>query len=263
MKKLISPLLLGVVMSSSAYALDYNSYFEYEHWYGTNSHYNGDKFGIFVNFDDEAYVGLNINTYNQEKNKVLFENVVSDFYELYGGYNFELADNLTLTPSFELRMYSGGGYKKNAVENKPTYQVGDVSDSQRGGARYTPGLKLSYQLLENLNVHAQYRYEYRTVSRNKREDTKQGYADNQARSNYEVGLSYVPFEDWTIDYRFAYLHGNYVLQNEKHDDYQQELKVNYAVTDELGIYLGAEDVARSLHDDKREAKLKVGLSYLF
>ena len=70
-------------------------------------------------------------------------------------------------------------------------------------------------------------------------------------------------DDWNIGYRFSYLKGNYVLHNDKRHDYQQELDINWQATKAWQVNFAAEDVAKSVHSDAREAKLALGLSYLF
>lgn len=241
----------------------YKTYFKYAHSYGSSSHYHGDNFGLYVDFDKNAYVGMNIDIYNQLKNKIFFDDVVSNYYQIYGGYHFYLTDQLVLTPNMELRFYSGGGYKAKSQDNLPRYQVGDVSDSQRPGARYTPGLKLTWLTHDNLAFYTQYRYEFRKISRNKREDPIQGYVGNTSRNRFDLGANWNLFDDWSVGYQFSYFKGNYVLQNDKKHDYQQEMNINWQLAHDWQINFVAEDVAKSLNNDSREAKLKLGFTYLF
>lgn len=243
--------------------LAYRTYFKYAHSYGTTSHYHGDNFGLYLDFDSNAYLGLSIDTYNQQKNKLFFDDIVSNYYQMYGGYNFNLTDQLILTPNMEVRFYSGGGYKAKNKENLPHYQVGDVSDSQRQGARYTPGLKLTWLNSDELSFYTQYRFEYRKVSRNKREDSVQGYVGNTSRNRFDIGIDFTPITDWNIGYRLSYLKGNYILQNDKKHDYQQQINIDWQATNNWQINFSAEDVAKSTHTDSREAKLTLGLTYGF
>uniref|UniRef100_UPI00370D43CD oligogalacturonate-specific porin KdgM family protein n=1 Tax=Orbus sturtevantii TaxID=3074109 RepID=UPI00370D43CD len=182
---------------------------------------------------------------------------------MYGGYNFYLMDQLVLTPSLQARFYSGGGYKAKSKNNLPTYQVGDVSDSQRPGARYTPGLKLTWQNSNSLAFYGQYRFEYRKVSRNKRQDSVQGYVGNRIRNRFDIGVDFAPISDWNVGYRVSYLKGNYILQNNKRHDYQQEITANWQVVNDWQINFAAQDVAKNIHSNAREAKLKLGLTYAF
>ncbi|MFQ1054406.1 oligogalacturonate-specific porin KdgM family protein [Gilliamella apicola] len=241
----------------------YKTYFKYAHHYGLSSHYHGDSFGLYADFDKKGYIGLSLNTYNQIKNRILFDDLVSSHYQIYGGYNFYLADQWVLTPNIEVRFYSGGGYKAKSVENLPHYQLGDVSDSQRPGVRYSPALKLTWLQSDDVSFYSQYRFEYRKVSRSKREDSVQGYVDNRSRNRFDVGTDINLSPDWNIGYRFSYLKGNYVLQNDKRHDYQQELDINWQVTKAWQVNFAAEDVAKRVHSDSRETKLALGLSYLF
>lgn len=262
MKMHIKKIMLVGLLVNCFPALAYESYFNYEHKYGTASRYHGDNFGISVDFDKQAYVGLNIDLFNKKKNQYSLNNIVSNYYEFYMGYNFKLAEQLTLTPNLELRFYSGGGYKAKSI-NMPTHEVGDVSDSLRSGARYTPGLKLTWDALENFNIYTQYRYEYRKVSRKKREDSVQGYINNRSRNRFDVGLNYQINNDWSADYNFRYFKANYILQNDKKNDYQHGMTINWQATEEWLFKVGAEDVAKNIHTDTREAKLKFGINYHF
>ncbi|WP_218777189.1 oligogalacturonate-specific porin KdgM family protein, partial [Gilliamella apicola] len=63
----------------------YKTYFKYAHHYGLSSHYHGDSFGLYADFDKKGYIGLSLNTYNQIKNRILFDDLVSSHYQIYGG----------------------------------------------------------------------------------------------------------------------------------------------------------------------------------
>lgn len=241
----------------------YQTYFKYMHHYGLSSHYHGDNFGLLIDFDKDAYLGIEMSTYNQLKNRLFFDDVVSSYYQMYGGYHFYLTDQLVLTPNMEVRFYSGGGYKGKSSDNLPKYQVGDVSESQRPGARYAPGLKLAFLYSDNLSFYSQYRFEYRKVSRNKRDDSVQGYVGNRSRHRFDIGTDFTPLTDWNMGYRLSYLKGNYILQNDERHDYEQELDVNWQATKDWQINLAAQDVAKRLHSDSREAKLGLGVTYSF
>ncbi|OCG37418.1 oligogalacturonate-specific porin KdgM family protein [Gilliamella sp. Gris1-4] len=241
----------------------YKTYFKYVHNYGLRSRYHSDNFGLHLDFDKQGYLGIGITTYNQLKDRVFFDDLASNYYQMYGGYNFYLADNWILTPNMEVRFYSGGGYKAKSKENIPHYQLGDVSDSQRPGMRYAPALKLTWLSDNDLSFYGQYRFEYRKVSRNKREDSVQGYVDNRSRNRFDIGTHYVLSPDWNIGYRFSYLKGNYVLQNDRKHDYQQEVDINWQATKDWQINFAAEDFAKKVHSSARETKLALGLSYLF
>ncbi|WP_392563540.1 oligogalacturonate-specific porin KdgM family protein [Orbus wheelerorum] len=254
--------LFGVADKSSLKTA-YQTYFKYAHSYGTRSHYHGDNFGLYVDFDKYAYVGISVDTYNQQKNKLFIDDIVSNYYQMYGGYHFYLTDQLILTPHLQARFYSGGGYRAKSKTNLPHYQVGDVSDSQRLGTRYTPGLKFTWLSHNDLAIYAQYRYQYRKVSRNKREDTIQGYVGNTSRNRFDIGIDFTPFANWNVGYQFSYLKGNYVLQNNKKYDYQQAIDIDWQALDNWQINFSAQDVAKSLRSDTREAKLKLGLTYSF
>lgn len=249
--------------NSSDASFNYKTYFKYAHHYGLSSHYHGDNFGLYLDFNDQAYLGLSVHTYNQLKNRMLFDDLVSNYYQLYGGYSFHLTDQWVLTPNLEIRFYSGGGYKAKSNDNLPHYQVGDVSDSQRPGVRYTPGLKLAWLYSDNLSFYSQYRFEYRKVSRSKREDSVQGYVANRSRNRFDVGVNFSPLSDWNMGYRLSYLRGNYILQDGKRHDYQQEINVDWQATKNWQVNFSAEDVAKSVHSDSREAKLALGLTHLF
>lgn len=249
--------------NSAAPNFAYKTFFKYMHNYGLNSHYHSDNFGLHLDFANKGYLGIGISTYNQMKNKMFFENLVSSHYQMYGGYHFYLADNWVLTPNMEVRFYSGGGYKAKNKENIPHYQLGDVSDSQRPGMRYAPALKLTWLATDDLSLYGQYRFEYRKVSRSKREDSVQGYVANRSRNRFDIGANYALSTDWNIGYRFAYFRANYVLQNDKKHDYQQEIDINWQATKDWQINFAAEDVAKKVHSDARETKLGLGLSYLF
>ena len=112
-------------------------------------------------------------------------------------------------------------------------------------------------------MYGQYRFEYRKVSRSKREDSVQGYVNNRSRNRFDIGANYALSTDWNIGYRFAYFRANYVLQNDKKHDYQQEIDINWQATKDWQINFAAEDVAKKVHSDARETKLGLGLSYLF
>lgn len=262
MKKIFKPLLLIGLSTLCTATFASETYIHYQHTYGSSSHYHGDNLGLLHDFDGEAYIGANISVYNRNKNKIL-DDIVSNYYEIYGGYNFELTDTLTLTPNAEFRFYSGGGYTAKATENRPAFQVGDVSDPQRQGARYTPGLKLTWAAMDDLVLYTQYRYEYRKVVRSKRVDTVQGTVNNLSRHRFDLGAVYEVIEDLNLGYRISYYDANYIMQDNKKHDYQQEVTVDWQADYEWQINFAAEDVAKSVTSNSREAKLKLGFTYTF
>ncbi|WP_018917876.1 oligogalacturonate-specific porin KdgM family protein [Vreelandella zhanjiangensis] len=240
----LGAMLVGNTVSAS------DTYFHYEHSYATENRYHGDEFGIFHQTDIGAWVGVAIRLYNQESDAVL-EDVVSNSYSLKTGYDYALSPELTLTPNLETRFYSGGSTDQGFGE--------DPGDSQKAGARYTPGLKLSWQAAEPLNLYTQYRFDYRKVTRSIADEGEQ----NHRRHRIEVGADYAVLDNLTLSYTAYYYDGNYWLADSKEHDYRQDFDIALDVTPQWQLNLGAEDVARSAIESGREARIKAGFTYLF
>lgn len=138
MKKLYLGNMLASLLLLSGSVVASETYFHYQHSYGTQNKYHGDEFGILHQTDEKAWVDITIHLYNKGKN-VALDDVVSNSYSMTVGYDYALNNTLTLTPNMEARFYSGG--------KSGEATTGDVGDTQKAGARYTPGLKLSWQVI--------------------------------------------------------------------------------------------------------------------
>lgn len=241
-------ILGGVLFSASVLASD--TYFTFEHSYASENRYHGDEFGILHETDMGAWVGVDIRLYNQEQDVVL-EDIVSSSYSLKTGYDYDLSPELVLTPNFEARFYSGGSADQGFGE--------DPGDTQKAGARYTPGLMLTWQLSDAFNVHTQYRFDYRKVTRAIAREGEQ----NRRRHRFQVGAAYAMLDNLTVAYTAYYYDANYWLTDRKEHDYRQDLDFAIDITPQWQLNLGAEDVARSAIDSGREARLKAGFTYLF
>ncbi|MEA9391309.1 oligogalacturonate-specific porin KdgM family protein [Acerihabitans sp. TG2] len=250
MKKtfIMAGMALLLLTNSAANASD--TKFNYEHNYATQNRYHGDKIGMAHFMDNGIYLGVELAFYNT-KQDIALDDVVSNAYSFYTGYDHMLADNVTLTPNIETKFYSGGtsgeGYS------------GNIGDSGTQGARYTPGLKLTYHINDALALYAQYRYDLRKITRSKRTE-----ADGDThRSRYELGAILSGIGHVTVGYKVYYYDGDYIMQNNKNHDYQQDIDISYRFTENWQGNLGAEDVASSRVTDTREVKIKTGFTYTF
>ncbi|MGQ7745997.1 oligogalacturonate-specific porin KdgM family protein [Pectobacterium brasiliense] len=250
MKKryLVAGILFAQIYAISASASD--TKLSYEHSWGTMNRYHGDEIGMRHFMDNGLYVGVELNFYNKNKDLTI-DDVVSNSYAFYTGYAYNLTPELTLTPNLEARFYSGGTSGEGTV--------GDIGSSQSSGARYTPGLKLTWSVTDKTDLHAQYRYDLRKITRSKRTSTD----DDTHRHRYEAGVAYKGFDNFTLAYTAYYYHADYVLQNNKKHDYQQDFDVSYTINDNWSAHVGVEDVASGRDVKSREGKGKVGFTYTF
>lgn len=177
--------------------------------------------------------------------------MVSNSYAMTVDYDYALSDTLILTPNIEARFYSGGT-SGEGTENDP-------GDTQKAGARYTPGVKLSWQTSDLFGVYTQYRYDYRKITRSLASDDEQ----NKHRHRLEGGISYTPVDTLTLSYKACYYHADYILANNKKHDYQQDVNIDWTFLPDWQINLGLEDVAKNKTRGGREALLKAGFTYRF
>lgn len=222
----------------------------YEHSYGTKNHYHGDEVGMAHYLDNGLYVGVQIRFYNKNSH-VAVDDMVSNSYSFLTGYDYAVNDRFILTPNLEARFYAGGTSGEGTT--------GEQGESQKQGSRYTPGLKARYLLSDSVSLQAQYRYDYRKISRNKRTDGD----DDRYRQRYELGVFFKPTEAWLVGYRAYYYKGDYVMQNNQTHDYMQDLVVSYAFSANWQGNVTVEDIAASKTNDSREANLKAGFTYTF
>lgn len=251
MKKTLS--LTGLLLTTlfiSGNTLASETYIHYQHSYGTKNHYHGDEFGILHQADGGGWIDMTIHLYNKNKN-VALDDVVSNSYSMTAGYDYALYDTLTLTPNIEARFYSGGTSGEGTAN--------DPGDTQKAGARYTPGLKLAWQIVQPFGVYTQYRYDYRKITRSVASDDEQ----NKHRHRLEGGLIYTPVDTLTLTYKAYYYHADYILANNQKHDYQQDIDIDWTFLPDWQLNLGLEDVARNKTSGGRESLLKAGFTYRF
>ncbi|MCS3432221.1 oligogalacturonate-specific porin KdgM family protein [Klebsiella sp. BIGb0407] len=250
MKKLYLGNMLASLLLLSGSVVASETYFHYQHSYGTQNKYHGDEFGILHQTDEKAWVDITIHLYNKGKN-VALDDVVSNSYSMTVGYDYALNNTLTLTPNMEARFYSGG--------KSGEATTGDVGDTQKAGARYTPGLKLSWQVISPLTLYTQYRYDYRKINRSAAGEGEQ----NRHRHRLEGGIAFAALDTLILTYQANYYNADYILANNKKSDYQQDVKADWIFLPDWQLNLAAEDVAKSKTSNSREALLKAGFTYRF
>lgn len=249
MKKIISGYIyISVLFSAPTMASE--TFIHYQHSYGTQNRYHGDEFGILHQADGGGWVDMTIHLYNNNED-VALDDVVSNSYSMTVGYDYALSESLTLTPNIETRFYSGGT-SGEGTENDP-------GDTQKAGARYTPGLKLNWQIAAPFAIYTQYRYDYRKITRSLASDDEQ----NKHRQRFEGGIQYSPLSTLTLSYKAYYYNADYVLADNKKHDYQQDIDIDWNFLPRWQLNLGAEDVAKSKTGSSRETLLKAGFTYQF
>ena len=251
MKKTLSvtALLINTLLFGT-HALASETYIHYQHSYGMQNRYHGDEFGVLHQADGGGWMDITIHLYNKNQD-VAIDDVVSNSYSMTAGYNYALTEALTLMPSIEARFYAGGTSGEGTED--------DPGDTQKAGARYTPGLKLSWQIAAPFNIHAQYRYDYRKITRSLASDDEQ----NKHRHRIEGGMHYSPFDTLTLSYTAYYYDADYILADNQQHDYQQDINIDWTFLPRWQLNLGAEDVAKSKTSSGREALLKAGFTYRF
>ncbi|QHM71793.1 oligogalacturonate-specific porin KdgM family protein [Mixta intestinalis] len=241
--------LVNVALLSSA-ALASETFIHYQHQYASENHFHSEKFGILHQADNGGWVDITIHLYNKNKDATL-DDVVSNAYSLQVGYDYQLFPQITLTPNIEARFYSGGTSGEGTS--------GDISDTQKAGARYTPGLKLAWQVATPVSLYTQYRYDYRKITRAVAKEDEQ----NRHRHRIEAGINYQPLDNLTLSCKAYYYQADYILADNKKHDYQHDIDIDWNIFPRLQLNLGAEDVAKSKVNDGREVLLKAGFTYRF
>lgn len=249
MKKIIILGLSGLFFLPSITSAS-ETYFFYEHSYATENRIHSDNFGL-LHEQGDAWYKIKIDFYGKNKDTA-FDEVVSNSYSFFSGYHFHLNNLLTLSPSMQARFYSGG----TSGQGTP----GEMGDSQTAGARYTPGLMLSWQAADPLSLYTQYRYDYRKLARGR---AAKGEQLNRHRHRYEVGTEYHLLENLALRYKAFWHKADYVLADNKKHDYQQDIYIDWQVNPAWQLNIGAQDVAKSAQEGGREALLKTGVTYTF
>ncbi|CAI2017447.1 Oligogalacturonate-specific porin kdgM precursor [Serratia fonticola] len=219
--------LLFLAGTNSAYAVS----LDYRHEYTDVDKTNKDRLLITHRFGNGFGFGLEAMWKNSGENKdIPFNDMVSNGTELTLGYQFPVNSGFKLQPVFVM-----------------------TSNSNSNG--YKPGLYGSYQLTDSLTLSARYRWEYiRHVT--------QGVDDDRI-NRADIWVAYTQGQ-WKYEYNYFYIGSDSRLRyNNRKWDYENSLKVQYAIDKAWAPYVGILNKSVKGDSSARQTGFRVGLQYSF
>lgn len=222
----------------------------FEHNYRAHNRYHTDKLYLDYQFTNGLYMGVGTLLFNKKQDQY---NDPVDYANIGDvAYSYKYNDQLTITPFLGLKFYTGTSSTTNDF-------VGEIDDSGAAGARYMPGLQVSYAFNDYVSAFSKYTYDARKFSHSK--GTKA--TESRYRNIYQVGFDVFPIHALDIQYRYTYKDATFTMYDNRSSDYEQLLQLSYQIDRNWQPYLGFEDLAFSTTSDTRELRFTTGVNYYF
>ncbi|MGO1296149.1 MAG: oligogalacturonate-specific porin KdgM family protein [Vibrio sp.] len=139
-----------------------------------------------------------------------------------------------------------------AAAERLTVEPGFSWARKQDSYKYKPFIKFKYKIVKALTLTSRYRYEIADYA----------YKETRKKHRIDIGVN-TEFRQMDIDYKYSYYHGDSVLFNRSHHDYEQSITFAYPVTHALAPYLQLTNESVSKSNDRRQTEFEVGLKYKF
>lgn len=174
--------------------------------------------------------------------------------------------------SLEAKWKSGGDNSNkafhdivsNGTENSINYQYkitpewfiqpGFTLESSSNSSIYKPFLTTGYAFDSGIYLNGRYRYEYKRVSDEGKEDEKTN------RGEFWLGYRY---QDWRFEYNFIYKHSDQIRFDNKKWDYEHNVKALWKLNKNWAPYTELGNISVRKTSDERQTRFRVGVQYSF
>ncbi|WP_315708551.1 oligogalacturonate-specific porin KdgM family protein [Brenneria uluponensis] len=259
MKKAFFFLLTVSALSISINCYANKSVFGYQHDYFTQNRVHTDTLDFNYYIGNSLMVGVGVDLFN--KSQDVFDNPSLHSTRLKTTYSYSITPEWNITPAMEFMFYAGTNPNSENIPSKSDW-TGEIGDTGTSGVKYKPSIMLTYKPVNTLGISAKYEYNLRKLARYYRNTTKYGGSDLRTHI-VGIDLNYQPNKYLTFNYEIRYLDANYIVYNNKKQNYDQKLKVMYRINRDWQPYISIKDTAAKTDTSMREEVVGAGFLYYF